>query len=161
MGPRIILRGAIPLDSNIGGFGHRPLLRERTELAQLVCGCFCFPFVFPFCVVPFVLFSSFWSGLWWSGGTTGVTGGSTADTWLCCPSWVAFGAWAVVPPIFLWGFSVRFYRLSPGGTSGHLTCGTTGPRSGSTAARLRAYLYPTGRRVFSFSPSFPVASSLP
>ena len=61
MGPRIILRGAIPLDSNIGGFGHRPLLRERTELAQLVCGCFCFPFVFPFllccpvCLVSFCL----------------------------------------------------------------------------------------------------------
>ena len=79
----------------------------------------------------------FWSGLWWSGGTTGVTGGSTVDTWLCCPSWVAFGAWAVVPPI-------------SGGTSGHLTCDTTGPRSGSTAVRLRAYLYPTGRRVFFF-----------
>ena len=28
MGPRIILRGAIPIDSNIGGSGHRPLLRE-------------------------------------------------------------------------------------------------------------------------------------
>ena len=61
MGPRIILRGAIPLDSNIGGFGHRPLLRERTELALLVCGCFCFPFVFPFllccpvCLVSFCL----------------------------------------------------------------------------------------------------------
>ena len=26
MGPRIILRGAIPTDSNIGGSGHRPLL---------------------------------------------------------------------------------------------------------------------------------------
>ena len=25
MGPRIILRGAIPIDSNIGGSGHRPL----------------------------------------------------------------------------------------------------------------------------------------
>ena len=25
MGPRIILRGAIPIDSNIGGYGHRPL----------------------------------------------------------------------------------------------------------------------------------------
>ena len=24
MGPRIILRGAIPIDSNIGGSGHRP-----------------------------------------------------------------------------------------------------------------------------------------
>ena len=28
MGPRIILRGAIPIDSNIGGSGHRPLLGE-------------------------------------------------------------------------------------------------------------------------------------
>ena len=26
MGPRIILRGAIPTNSNIGGSGHRPLL---------------------------------------------------------------------------------------------------------------------------------------
>ena len=147
MGPRIILRGAIPLDSNIGGFGHRPLLRERTELAQLVCGCFCFPFVFPFLLCCPVCLVSFWSGLWWSGGTTGVTGGSTADTWLCCPSWVAFGAWAVVPPI-------------SGGTSGHLTCGTTGPRSGSTAARLRAYLS-NGAKGFLFFPSSPVASSLP
>ena len=25
MNPRIILRGAIPIDSNIGGYGHRPL----------------------------------------------------------------------------------------------------------------------------------------
>ena len=25
MDPRIILRGAIPIDSNIGGYGHRPL----------------------------------------------------------------------------------------------------------------------------------------
>ena len=28
MGPRIILRGAIPIDLNIGGSGHRPLLGE-------------------------------------------------------------------------------------------------------------------------------------
>ena len=28
MGPRIILRGAIPIDSNIGGSGHRPLVGE-------------------------------------------------------------------------------------------------------------------------------------
>ena len=28
MGPRIILRGAIPIDSNIGGSGHRPLFGE-------------------------------------------------------------------------------------------------------------------------------------
>ena len=28
MVPRIILRGAIPIDSNIGGSGHRPLLGE-------------------------------------------------------------------------------------------------------------------------------------
>ena len=26
MGPRIILRGAMPIDSNIGGSGHRPLV---------------------------------------------------------------------------------------------------------------------------------------
>ena len=32
MDPRIILRGAIPIDSNIGGLGHRPLL-GRLELA--------------------------------------------------------------------------------------------------------------------------------
>ena len=32
MDTRIILRSAIPIDSNIGGLGHRPLL-ERLELA--------------------------------------------------------------------------------------------------------------------------------
>ena len=65
MGPRIILRGAIPLDSNIGGFGHRPLLRERTELALLVCGFFCFPFVFLF-VLPHLSCSLFF-GLGFGG----------------------------------------------------------------------------------------------
>ena len=40
MGPRIILRGAIPIDSNIGGSGHRPLLREA-RARSVSCGCFC------------------------------------------------------------------------------------------------------------------------
>ena len=42
MGPRIILHGAIPIDSNIGGSGHRPLLEE-----VLVVG--------PCCLLPFFL----------------------------------------------------------------------------------------------------------
>ena len=37
MGPRIILRGAIPIDSNIGGSGHRPLLREARACSTFVC----------------------------------------------------------------------------------------------------------------------------
>ena len=40
MGPRIILRGAIPIDSTIGGSGHRPLLRED-RARSVSCGCFC------------------------------------------------------------------------------------------------------------------------
>ena len=42
MGPRIILRGAIPINSNIGGSGHRPLLGEvvsRFGLCRLLFGC--------------------------------------------------------------------------------------------------------------------------
>ena len=41
MGPRIILRGAIPIDSNIGGSGHRPLLREA-RARFVLCVCFLF-----------------------------------------------------------------------------------------------------------------------
>ena len=44
MGPRIILRGAIPIDSNIGGSGHRPLFRE-VVLSVLVLVVSCLPFV--------------------------------------------------------------------------------------------------------------------
>ena len=40
MGPSIILRGAIPFDSNIGGSGHRPLLREA-RARSVSCGCLC------------------------------------------------------------------------------------------------------------------------
>ena len=40
MGPRIILRDAIPIDSNIGGSGHRPLLREA-RARSVSCVCFC------------------------------------------------------------------------------------------------------------------------
>ena len=43
MDPRIILRGAIPIDSNIGGYNHRPLFGEVVS-----CGCFV-------CRVPFWL----------------------------------------------------------------------------------------------------------
>ena len=46
MDPRIILRGAIPTDSNIGGYGHRPLFGEVVSR-----GCFVLSFVFlPLCV---------------------------------------------------------------------------------------------------------------
>ena len=41
MGPRIILRSAILIDSNIGGSGHRPLLREA-RARSVSCGCFLF-----------------------------------------------------------------------------------------------------------------------
>ena len=44
MGPRIILRGAIPIDSNIGGSGHRPLFRE-VVLSVLVLVVSCLPFI--------------------------------------------------------------------------------------------------------------------
>ena len=37
MGPRIILRGAIPIDSNIGGPGHRPLRGEFVPRFGLCC----------------------------------------------------------------------------------------------------------------------------
>ena len=37
MGPRIILRGAIPIDSNIGGSDHRPLLGEFVSQFCLCC----------------------------------------------------------------------------------------------------------------------------
>ena len=43
MGPRIILRGAIPIDSNIGVSGHRPLLGE---VVFRVFSLFFLPFVF-------------------------------------------------------------------------------------------------------------------
>ena len=46
MDPRIILRGAIPIDSNIGGYGHRPLFGE-----VVYRGCFMWSFAFlPSCV---------------------------------------------------------------------------------------------------------------
>ena len=44
MGPRIILRGAIPIDSNIGGSGHRPLLFEWW--CRVVVSCCRLPFCF-------------------------------------------------------------------------------------------------------------------
>ena len=74
MGPRIILRGAIPIDSNIGGSGHRPLLREA-RACSVSCGCFCLSgfwsvacvcatlLVFSF---SWVSFPSFWSFSRWS-----------------------------------------------------------------------------------------------
>ena len=39
MDPRIILRGAIPIDSNIGGYGHRPLFWRGgvSGLVRLLC----------------------------------------------------------------------------------------------------------------------------
>ena len=40
MGPRIILRGAIPIDSNIGGSGHRPLF-GRGGVSWLFCVVVC------------------------------------------------------------------------------------------------------------------------
>ena len=46
MGPRIILRGAIPSDSNIGGLGHRPLLK-RCVLVVCWCALSLAVFVFP------------------------------------------------------------------------------------------------------------------
>ena len=39
MGPRIILRGAIPIDSNIGGSGHRPLLGEVVSRGWSLLSC--------------------------------------------------------------------------------------------------------------------------
>ena len=58
MGPRIILRGAIPIDSNIGGSGHRPLFRE-VVLSVLVLVVSCLPFVVSsLCVLSRV--SAFW-----------------------------------------------------------------------------------------------------
>ena len=46
MGPRIILRGAIPIDSNIGGYDRRPLSGEVVSR-----GCFVLSFAFlPLCV---------------------------------------------------------------------------------------------------------------
>ena len=44
MGPMIILHGAIPIDSNIGGSGHRPLSGE-VVLHVLVLVVSCLPFV--------------------------------------------------------------------------------------------------------------------
>ena len=44
MGPRIILHDAIPIDSNIGGSGHRPILRE-VVLSVLVLVVSCLPFL--------------------------------------------------------------------------------------------------------------------
>ena len=44
MGPRIILRGAIPTDSYIGGSGHRPLFL-RVVVRVLVFIVFCLLFV--------------------------------------------------------------------------------------------------------------------
>ena len=58
MGPRIILRGAIPIDSNIGGSGHRPLFREG-ELSVLVLVVSCLPFVLWFLFELFRV-SRFW-----------------------------------------------------------------------------------------------------
>ena len=46
MDPRIIIRGVIPIDSNIGGYGHRPLFGEVVSR-----GCFILSFTFlPLCV---------------------------------------------------------------------------------------------------------------
>ena len=58
MGPRIILRGATPIDSNIGGSGHRPLFGE-VVLSVLVLVVSCLPFVVS---ILFVLsrVSTFW-----------------------------------------------------------------------------------------------------
>ena len=44
MGPRIILRGAIPIDYNIGGSGHRPLVGEVVSCGRLLLS-FCLWFV--------------------------------------------------------------------------------------------------------------------
>ena len=47
MGPRIILHGAIPIDSNIGGSGHRPLYGE---VVSLVWSLLSFALLFVPCV---------------------------------------------------------------------------------------------------------------
>src|SRR6266511_2770255 len=39
MGPRIILRGAIPFDSNIGGSGHRPCNKAFSLLCIFLLPC--------------------------------------------------------------------------------------------------------------------------
>ena len=57
MGPRIILCGAIPTNSNIGGSGHRPLLL-RGSVAWLLLVVF-LPWVVRVLVVSFVLESFF------------------------------------------------------------------------------------------------------
>ena len=53
MGPRIIIRGAIPTNSNIGGSGHRPLLL-RGSVAWLLLVVF-LPWVVCVLVVSLVL----------------------------------------------------------------------------------------------------------
>ena len=53
MGPRIILRGAIPTNSDIGGSGHRPLLL-RGSVARLLLVVF-LPWVVRVLVVSLVL----------------------------------------------------------------------------------------------------------
>ena len=82
MGPWIILRGAIPIDSNIGGFGHRPLSpREVLSLRVLLL----FPwFVLAswlFCVLKAVLQMPFPShvklALSWGYSTTMASHGTT------------------------------------------------------------------------------------
>ena len=56
MGPRIILRGAIPSDSYIGGFGHRPLFL-RVVASVLVFVVLCLLFLCAVLVSLFVLAS--------------------------------------------------------------------------------------------------------
>ena len=80
MGPRIILRGATPIDSNIGGFGHRS---PHGEVVSCVCShssCVFFSWLVGVSsgVEPFSLLSLVFSSLSWIYGTTVVSHGTTA-----------------------------------------------------------------------------------
>ena len=60
MGPRIILRGAIPIDSNIGGSGHRPLFGEVVlPVLVLVVSCLSLS-LFMSCLSVLSRVSAFW-----------------------------------------------------------------------------------------------------
>ena len=133
MGPRIILCGAIPIDSYIGGSGHRPLFRE-VVLSVLVLVVSCLPIVVSsLCVLSRV--SAFWCvrlregsscfpllfvklAFSWDYGTTvachGTTAGAVHSTTATSTTVIFYCRWksgttaprAVLPP-------GRYYRDDP------------------------------------------------
>jgi len=122
MDPRIILCGAIPIDSNIGGYGHRPLFWRGgvSWLVRLSCA------FLVLCVA-------------WSCGVVLAQSGLCKD-----PVFRVLETCIFLSPRY-YSVWARYYAL--GGTVLPLWCGTTVSGHGTTAPSRARGGYDSGRGV--------------